>query len=147
MILNSFTLLLFSLNYSLTFCIHGISGVLSSFSHMSIQYLTNFSISGIWPTCSVPLYNLTKVLLVSFKVSIIHYSYPSFSEFLKFNLFVPKFVNPTLFMLLYLCVIRSAPPINFLSSFSRSLSSSLWLLLSSCEFFYKSHFWLLLSAV
>ena len=92
-------------------------------------------------------YLLKKVLLVSFKVSIIYYLSTSLNEFLKFNPFVPKFVNPTLFILFYLHVVGSAPPINFLSSFGSSFSSSLWLLLSSFEFFDRSHCWFLLSVV
>ena len=98
--LNSFTLVICPLNCSLTFPIPGISGVLSSFSHMSHQNLTNFSISDIWPALSVSLSTFLKNgPLVSFKFTIIHYSPTSLNEFLKFNLFVPKFVSPTLLVL------------------------------------------------
>ena len=125
------------LHCSLTLFIDGISGVLSSFSRISPQNATNFSISA-YMFCPC-LYFFKKVLLVSFKVSIIHYSPDSINEVLEFDLFAPKFDAPIQLSLysFNILVAGSTPPINFLSS----IVSSLWLPLHFFEFFNKC--WLL----
>ena len=97
--LNSFTLVILSLNCLFTLSIHGISGVLSSFSHYVSPKFNKFFHLRYLAYMLCPSYFLKKVLPVSFKVSIIHYSPASLNEFLQFNHFVPKFVNPTLFIL------------------------------------------------
>ena len=99
MMLNPFTLVIFSLNCLLILnAIHSIPGVVSSFFfHVSPKNLRNFWYLA-YMFCS-SFYLLKKFLLVSFKVSIIHYSSTSLNESLKFNHFGPKLVSPALFIL------------------------------------------------
>ena len=91
--MNSFALVIFYLNCLLIFLIHGISGVLLSFSPMSPQNLKNFSLFSIWPTCSVLLFTFLKAFFCSPSNISIRYSSDSLNLFPKFNLSVTKFVT------------------------------------------------------
>ena len=77
--LNSFTSIILSINCSLTLFIHGISGALSSFFHMSPQNLINFSISGIWPICFVPPFTFLKKFFWSLSKLALSFIGPSLS--------------------------------------------------------------------
>ena len=128
-------------NCSLTLSIYDISGVLPSFSNMSPKNWTNFSISGIWPTCSIPPSTFLKKLFWSFlKLALSIIRLPLSMSFWSLIFSYLILSIQLSFYYFNILIVRFTPPISL-------MVPTLWLSLSFFGFFNKPHCWLLLSVV